>query len=228
MSRVAFDAFVLVYAALFPIVNPLGGAPIFLGLTRNYSTAIQHAIAWRVGVNSFALLVGSMLIGSHVLSLFGLTLPVMRIAGGIVVAAMGWRLLNSQDNPVESQPGDHAGVQDRAALQLAFYPITMPLTVGPGSIATAVALGSTRPLGAHPLSDLVTQGSGAVLGLAAISVTIYICYRYAGEMMSLLGSSGISIFTRLSAFLLFCIGMQIVWNGLSALIPSLATAASAG
>ncbi len=228
MSRAAFDAFVLVYAALFPIVNPLGGAPIFLGLTRGYSTALQHAIAWRVGLNSFALLVGSLLIGSHVLSLFGLSLPVMRIAGGVVVAAMGWRLLNAQDNPMESQPTDHDGVQDRAALQLAFYPITMPLTVGPGSIATAVALGSTRPLGSHPLSELLARGSGALVGLAAISVTIYLCYRYAGEMLRLLGQSGISIFTRLSAFLLFCIGMQIVWNGLSALVPSLAAAAAAG
>lgn len=222
MIRTALDAFVLVYAALFPIVNPLGGAPIFLGLTRDYSASLQHALAWRVGLASFALLTGSLLIGSHVLSLFGLTIPVVRIAGGAIVAAMGWRLLNAQDNPVESHAPDHAGAEDRAALQLAFYPITMPLTVGPGSIATAIALGSTRPIGAHSLSELVAQGIGAILGLLAISVSVYLCYRYAGQMVRFFGASGTSIFTRLSAFLLFCIGVQIVWNGFSALIPALA------
>lgn len=228
MSSEALDAFVLVYAALFPIVDPLGGAPLFLGLTRKYSPAVQRAIAWRVGLSSFGLLVGSLLIGSHVLSLFGLTLPVMRIAGGFVVAAMGWRLLNAQDNPVETVPPDRAGAEERGALQLAFYPITMPLTVGPGSIATAIALGSNRTLGTQPLSALLAQGTGALAGLAAISLTIYLCYRYAGQMMRLLGPSGTSILTRLSAFLVFCIGIQIVWNGLSALIPSLAIAPAIG
>ncbi|MDB5986665.1 MAG: putative antibiotic resistance protein [Nevskia sp.] len=224
MSHTAVDAFLLVYAALFPIVNPLGGAPIFLGLTHTYTPALQQAIAWRVGVGSFALLVGSLLIGSHVLGLFGLTLPVVRIAGGIVVAAMGWRLLNAQDNPVESHAPDHAGAEDRVALQRAFYPITMPLTVGPGSIATAIALGSTRPLGPQPVSGLLAQGIGAIAGLFAISGTVYLCYRYAGHMVRLFGPSGTSIFTRLSAFLLLCIGVQIIWNGFSALIPSLSNA----
>lgn len=226
MSSEIIDAFVIVYAALFPIVDPLGGAPVFLAMTRGYSGALQSAIAWRVGISSFALLVASLLIGSHVLSIFGLTLPIMRIAGGIVVAAMGWRLLNSQDNTVESDQSMPADVEHRAALDLAFYPITMPLTVGPGSIATAIALGSTRPMGDHRVTELLAQGIGAIAGLAAISLTIYLCYRYARQMTRLLGPSGTSVLTRLSAFLVFCIGIQIIWNGLTALLPGLAQVAS--
>ena len=218
MTHAVLDALVLVYAALFPIVNPLGGAPIFLGLTRSFPPKLQRKLALRVGVNSLMLLVGSMLIGSHVLSLFGLTLPVVRVAGGIVVAAMGWRMLNAQDNPVESHPTDPVNAQDKTALDLAFYPMTMPLTVGPGSIATAIALGSNRAADSQPLSALLAQGSGAALGLLAISLTVYLSYRFAGQMVRFLGPSGISIFTRLSAFLLFCIGMQIIWNGVSALL----------
>lgn len=225
MSSEIIDAFVLVYAALFPIVDPLGGAPVFLAMTRGFPAALQSAIAWRVGVSSFALLVASLLVGSHVLSIFGLTLPIMRIAGGIVVAAMGWRLLNSQDNTVESDPSAPADVEHRAALDLAFYPITMPLTVGPGSIATAIALGSTRPMGEHRVTELFAQGIGAVAGLAAISLTIYLCYRHARQMTRLLGPSGTSVLTRLSAFLVFCIGLQIIWNGLTALMPGLAEVA---
>jgi multiple antibiotic resistance protein len=227
MNSATLDAFVLVYAALFPIVDPLAGAPIFLSLTRHYSAALQRAIAWRVGLSSFGLLLASLLFGSHVLTLFGLTLPVMRIAGGIVVAAMGWSLLNAKDNPVESQPSDRSGAEDRVALQLAFYPITMPLTVGPGSIATAIALGSNRPESARSLSALVAEGIGAIAGLVAISLTIYLCYRFAGTIMHLIGRSGASILARLSAFLVFCIGIQIIWNGLSALIPYLASATAA-
>lgn len=220
MSHAIFDAFVLVYAALFPIVNPLGGAPIFLGLTRSYSPQLQRRLARRVGINSFVLLLGSMLIGSHVLSIFGLTLPVVRVAGGIVVAAMGWRLLNAQDNPVESNAADHIAAQDKTVLERAFYPMTMPLTVGPGSIATAIALGSTRASDTRPIGDLLAQGIGATAGLFAISLTVYLAYRFAGPMVRVFGANGIGIFTRLSAFLLFCIGMQIIWNGLSVLLGS--------
>jgi multiple antibiotic resistance protein len=216
------DAFVLTYAALFPIVNPIGNAPIFLRLTAGYSPALQHAIAWRVSVASFGLLAGSLLIGSHVLNLFGLTLPVVRISGGFVVAAMGWRLLNAKDGPLDTRPSDHPEAADREALQRVFYPITMPLTVGPGSITTAIALGSTRSLGAHTISDLLGQGLGALAGLLAISGSVYLCYRYAGHMVRVLGASGISILVRLSAFLLLCIGVQIIWNGLGALMPFLA------
>lgn len=222
MTREIANAFVLTYAALFPIVNPIGGAPIFLSMTYTCAPSLQHTLAWRVGVASFALLTGALLLGSHLLDLLGLSLPAVRIGGGLVVAAMGWRLLNAQANPVELHPDDRASSDDRSELQRVFYPLTMPLTVGPGSIATAIALGSTRPLGPHLDRDVLFQELGALAGLLGISASVYLCYRYASQMTRLLGASGVSIMTRLSAFLLFCIGIQIIWNGLDTLIPGLA------
>ncbi|MBN8980281.1 MAG: NAAT family transporter [Rhizobiales bacterium] len=212
----AVNAFLLVYAALFPIVNPVGTAPIFLRLTRVLSSSERSSSAAAVARNSFLLLLGSLLIGSHVLVFFGITLPIVRIAGGLVVAAFGWRLLHAGE-----EPDDKKNTAAEAGESVdSFYPLTMPLTVGPGSISVAVALGSQRPAPGTDISDFAFVAGGAIAGLAAIAVTIYVCYRFAGNLMAVLGERGSNVLMRLSAFILFCIGIQIVWNGYSALVHS--------
>lgn len=211
----ALNAFLLVYAALFPIVNPVGSAPLFLRMTRGRSEFERRALAQSVGRNSFFLLLGSLFIGSHVLEFFGITLPVVRIAGGLVVATFGWRLLHAPDEP----DADRRNVDtNSAAPSDAFYPLTMPLTVGPGSISVAVTLGSQRPSGTTDITQLAMLGGAAIAGLAAISATIFVCYRYADRIILVLGPRGTDVMMRLSAFILFCIGIQIIWNGYSALM----------
>jgi multiple antibiotic resistance protein len=208
----ALNTFLLVYAALFPIVNPVGGAPIFLGITRHLPEAERHVLARRIALNGFLLLLGSLFVGSHVLSFFGITLPVVRIAGGIVVSAFAWKLLHEGDK-LEDQRG--AATAPPAPLD-AFYPLTMPLTVGPGSISVAITLGSQRPH-APDFPQLALLGGAAVLGLLAIGVTIFLCYRFAERITKGLGERGTNVLVRLSAFILFCIGIQIIWSGYRAL-----------
>ncbi|MEW6254843.1 MAG: MarC family protein [Pseudomonadota bacterium] len=215
----AFNVFLAVFAALFPVVNPLGGAPIFYSLTRDVPPETRALMARKVAIYGFVLLLGSMIIGSHVLTFFGISLPVLRVAGGLVVTFVGWQLLH-QGNPTPERSAprtiDVAQIEGQA-----FYPITMPLTTGPGSIATAVALGAQ--------ADLQASGPGlgaaivvaALLGVVAVSVTIYVAYRYAGDIERFLGANGTNILVRLFAFILLCIGMQIMWVGISALILSL-------
>lgn len=208
---VAVNTFLLVYAALFPIVNPIGSAPLFLGMTESYSGTERIALARRVSINSFLLLCGSLFVGSHVLEFFGITLPVLRIGGGLVVTTFGWKLLNSDTSP------DHNAASNVPMISAdAFYPLTMPLTVGPGSISVAVALGSQRPklLG---IENLLIMGLSATLGLLAISLTIYLCYRFAQRLVAFLGAGGTNVVVRLSAFILVCIGIQIIWSGWTAL-----------
>ncbi len=206
------NTFLLVYAGLFPIVNPIGGAPIFLGLTRHCIEKERNALARRVASGSFFLLLGSLLFGSYVLEFFGITLPVLRIAGGLVVTAIGWKLLQAGDEGVEER-GAHGPVKPAEA----FYPLTMPITVGPGSIAVAIALGSERPHAAD-LTQLALLGGAAVAGLVAIAATVFVCYRFAEETVGALGEQGTDVVVRLSAFILLCIGIEIMWNGLSVLI----------
>jgi len=207
------NAFLLVYAALFPIVNPIGSAPLFLRMTRGRTTAERSVLARSVARNSFFLLLGSLFIGSHVLEFFGITLPVVRVAGGLVVAAFGWRLLHAPEEPDLNNPKVDTGPTIDA-----FYPLTMPLTVGPGSISVAVTLGSQRPMAADDLTHLAMLGGAAVAGLAAIAITIFVSYRFADRIIMFLGARGTDVVMRLSAFILFCIGIQIIWNGLSALL----------
>ena len=211
------NSFLLVYAGLFPIVNPIGGAPIFLGLTRQASDTERAAIAGRVAVNGFFLLLGSVFLGSYVLEFFGITLPIVRIAGGLVVTAFAWRLLHSNDEV--DAPGAVDSAQRGLGLREAFYPLTMPLTVGPGSIAVAITLGSQRPRQpSADLTQLALVGGGGVAGIAAIAASVYLCYRFAEKLTAVLGDNGTNVLVRLSAFILLCIGIEIVWNGYSALV----------
>ena len=206
------SAFLLTFAALFPIVNPLEGAPFFLGLTAGLSSAERRVLAGKAAVNGFALLLGSMALGPWLLEVFGIQLPVVRIAGGLVVAALGWKLLTQE------QWSDHAaGVQAGSANKVgSFYPLTMPLTVGPGSMSVAITIGSRKP-GFTQLSELVEHASGALLGLIAIALSIYLAYRFADNIARLLGQTGLEVLVRLSAFILMCIGIEIIWNGYSTL-----------
>jgi len=205
------NTFLLVYAALFPIVNPVGSAPLFLGMTRFSSEASRNRLAWSVAVNSFFLLLGSLLVGSHVLEFFGISLPVVRIAGGLVVSAFGWKLLNSDARP-DGEPTPSAAIEPES-----FYPLTMPLTVGPGSISVAITLGSQRPI-FKGVADFALLAGAAVTGILAIAISVYLCYRFAENMVARLGKEGTSVVVRLSAFILLCIGIQILWGGLSTLI----------
>lgn len=213
MSAV-FSAFLLTFAGLFPIVNPIEAAPFFLALTPNLSNDERRGLARRVAINGFALLLGSMVIGPWLLVFFGIELPVVRIAGGLVVTALGWKLLT------EEQWSDHgeASVQPGVPRKVgSFYPLTMPLTVGPGSISVAITIGSRKPETEFAFPTIALHAVGAFVGVAAIALSIYIAYRFAGSLARVLGTTGLEVMVRLSAFILMCIGIQIIWNGWSAL-----------
>ncbi len=207
-------AFLVTFAALFPIVNPLEGAPLFYVLTRELPQERQHVLARQVAFNGLALLLGSMVLGPWLLVFFGIELPVVRIAGGLVVTSLGWKLLSQEqwsDHPSHQVPQDamaHAG---------AFYPLTMPLTVGPGSMSVAVSIGSRKPVSGFSLTDFALYGVGAACGLVAVAISIYVAYRFAGNLSRFLGTSGIEVLVRLSAFILMCIGIEFLWSGYLAL-----------
>ena len=217
------NIFVAVFAALFPIVNPLGGAPIFVEMTRACSPAVRAVLARKVALNGFLLLFCSMLVGSRLLTFFGISLPVLRVAGGLVVTFVGWNILNQGNAPAEAASNEAANDVDLMRVEAqAFYPLTMPLTTGPGSIATAVALGTQSAFTNNAsYGVIVIEGLGALCGLAAVSLSVYLAYRYASDIERLLGRNGTNVLVRLFAFILLCIGMQIMWMGIHDLIVSL-------
>jgi len=199
----------LVYAALLPIVNPLGMAPIFASMTAEYDTSVRRTVAMRVAVNGMVLLMASLFIGSYVLDFFGVSIAAVQLGGGLVVAVAGWRILNQQNSSSEHHVD--AVLDDEAILSKAFYPLTMPLTVGPGCIAVALTLGSNIHAETH--LQLIVSALAATLGIVLIGITIFLCYRFSDGLQRLLGPNGTSILIRLSAFIVVCIGIQIMFNG---------------
>ncbi len=212
----AVKTLLLVLSALFPIVNPLGGSPIFLAVTSQHSRETRRLLAWRIALNSFFLLVGSYLVGAHVLSFFGISLPVVQVGGGLIVISTGWAMLKRRDE--EDRTAARRGVHPEDVLRQAFYPLTLPLTVGPGSISVAITLGANSP---HSHTAKITTMVAALIACLLIAISILICYGFADQLARVLGTSGRSVIMRLSAFLLVCIGVQILWNGASALLGGL-------
>jgi multiple antibiotic resistance protein len=210
----AIKVFFLVFSALFPIVDPLSSSPIFLALTRNVSPEQRKKLSRRITLNSFILMLAAYFLGSHVLKFFGVSLPAVQVGGGLVVCALGWALLMQKDGDRNATPD---AVQSTNIFHRAFYPLTLPLTIGPGEISVAITVGAniTHNYGVH-VSILLA----ALLAMALIAVTILLCYGFADWLGRVLGETGTMIVIRLAAFLLLCIGVQIVWNGLDALLES--------
>jgi multiple antibiotic resistance protein len=205
----------LAVGALLPIVDPLGGAPIYLAMTAGLSSAERTKMAKSVAINSFLLLVASVLIGAYVLDFFGLSIPSVQVAGGVVVCMVAWSLLNGPNAPPAVDQNARQTVTPEDLSQRAFYPMTLPLTVGPGSISVALTLGANPPEGFRQL--LLTAFAHAV-GILLVALGVYFCYRYADVILRKLGTTGTSVVVRLTAFILLCIGVQICWNGIHALI----------
>jgi len=200
----------LVFAGLFPIVNPVGMAPIFASMTFPYSADVRRSMAVRIAINGTVLLVASIFIGSYILEFFGISIAAVQFGGGLVVTIAGWHMLNRRTDVAERQ--SDAPQATTEILSKAFYPLTLPLTVGPGSIAVALTLGSNLHSETH--LQLILTSVAAVIGSFLIGLSIYLSYAYADKLEGFLGNTGTSILIRLSAFIVLCIGIQIMFNGL--------------
>ena len=206
----------LILSALFPIVDPLGGSPIFLAMTRDYLPGTRRQLSLRIAMNSFFLLLGSYFIGTHILAFFGISIPVVQVGGGLIVISTGWGLLKQGYD--DDSKGKDKNVQPQDPFRHAFYPLTLPLTVGPGSISVAITLGANAPhhKGFNIIGILV-----AIVGSALLAASIFLCYGFADRLGRILGRTGMTVILQLTSFLLVCIGVQILWNGLHALLATL-------
>ncbi|MBA3974374.1 MAG: multiple antibiotic resistance (MarC)-like protein [Candidatus Solibacter sp.] len=221
---IEFAQTVLVFiAALFPIVNPLGGATIFLTMTSGYPPEARHALARKVAVYGFFILLISMFLGSHVLAFFGVSLPAVQVGGGLLVAASAWGMLHKEEDARSRDASRQDPHQDWE--RHAFYPLTLPLTVGPGSISVALTLGANMTHGLRVQDGdrvpAVWAAVAAMTGITAVCGSVWAAYRSSERISKALGPTGLSIVVRLSSFILLCIGVQIFWNGAARLIAPL-------
>ena len=218
--------FALGFSALLPVINPLGSALIFLGLVGNAPIESYRALARKIAINTVIFFAAIELAGSSVLGFFGISLPIMQFAGGIVIAMIGWSLLNQKDSTPSQEKTDAADAVPaitRAEIhslhEKAFYPFTFPITAGPGCIVVMLTLS------VHATQPTVTQTIIAHLGLflsaIVLSGSVYFCYAHAPGITRAVSPSNAHGILRVIAFILLCIGVQIAWNGLSTLLELL-------
>ncbi len=210
-------AFLLAFPSLFSIINPIGGALIFYGVTKDFSPTDKEKVAALVGVYSLLIMFGALWAGAYVLRFFGVSIDALRIAGGTVVAVSGWRLLTSADPHPDRKGHEHAEEQgaDGDPMQLAFFPLTLPFTTGPGTIAVAITIGAERPSNSFGFVAFVLGASVAAVANAAI---IWIFYRSADRLTNFIGPTARAVIVRLTAFLLMCIGVQILLTAIGDLV----------
>jgi len=213
-----FKFFALAFSALLPVVNPLGSALVFLGFVGNAPPSVFRTLARKIAISTTIFMLVVELVGTGLLQFFGISLPVVQVAGGLVLASMGWTLLNQQQSTTTP---DRAPVKDNfcSVEQQVFYPLTFPVTVGPGCIVVMLTLSAHASMKRGVLENVITH-AGILLALVALSLTVYLCYRYAPKITERVSPATAHGILRIVAFVLVCIGVQITWNGLEVLLKS--------
>lgn len=206
-------AFLLAFPALFSIVNPIGASLTFHQVTEGRTD--RHVLAWRIALNALFILLGSLLLGGYILNFFGVSLGALRVAGGLVVAIRAWGLLMQPE--VNEDRKANAAAPAELQEDVAFFPLTMPFTTGPGAISVAIALASQRPADGH---GVISFFIGVSLAAMLVALAVGVSYRWSYKVLALLGRSGARVLSRLVAFLLLCVGVQIISSGLESLVPT--------
>ena len=200
--------------ALFPVVNPIGTALILFGMTRGVDDQTWKSMSRKIAFYSFLFLSFFFFFGGYILKLFGISIPVVQFSGGIVLALMGWQLLNQK----ESSKTASEDSLDNSRLSIepkAFYPFTFPLTVGPGGMA--VVLTFSAHLNRESRFLVTLEQGAAIVGIALMCVVVSLCYRNLKTMTKRFSAAGALALSKILAFFVLCIGVEIAWAGFKAL-----------
>ncbi|HEY0264724.1 MAG TPA: MarC family protein [Granulicella sp.] len=218
-----WNSFLIAFSALLPLINPLGSALVFLGLAGDVPPSVYRSLARKIAINNIVFLGIFELLGSAILNFFGISLPIVQVSGGIVIAVIGWSVLNEKDSEAtakdkreEAQITSDSGLRDLQAK--AFYPFTFPVTSGPGTLVVLLTL-SARFSSSNSTSTALGH-LGLFIAIVVLSEMVYLCYAYAAKITKAISPSTAHGILRVVAFILLCIGVQIAWNGLAVLLAS--------
>jgi multiple antibiotic resistance protein len=224
-AKSVWISFLLAFTALLPLINPIGSALIFLGLVGDESVEVYRQLARKISVATVLFLIIIEFLGSLLLSFFGISLPVVQVTGGVVIAATAWSLLFENDarentRKKHAEIGDSGSEDDSDLAGKIFYPFTFPITAGPGTLVVMLTL-SAR-VSNKGLTETTAGHAGIVLATAVLCTAVYFCYAYAPKLIKAISPSTVHGILRVIAFILMCIGVQIAWNGISMLAATLA------
>ncbi|HLX86103.1 MAG TPA: MarC family protein [Terriglobales bacterium] len=210
--------FAFAFSALLPLINPLGSAIVFLGLVGNAPPEVFRKLSRRIAITTTLFLLVIELVGAALLRFFGISLPVVQVAGGFVLAAMGWGLLNNSNSAASKEKSDVVTADFRSLDEKVFFPFTFPVTAGPGTIVVMLTL-NAHASQVQVVDDFLSH-LGIFLAAVLLSFGVYLCYRYAPRITQKIAPQTVNGILRVVAFILLCIGVQIAWNGLKVLIKT--------
>jgi multiple antibiotic resistance protein len=196
------SAAIATFLALFPIVNPFGGVPLFFALTADFSSHERSMTALKTSLYVIAILVTFLFFGRFVLNFFGISLPVLNIAGGLIVANTAWGMVTGNERITAAESSEASTKED-----ISLTPMAMPMLSGPGSIGVVMGLA------AH--ADSMIAYLGMVIGIAALGLVVYLFLRLGGPMVKRLGPGATGAINRIFGFLILAIAVQLVWDGMA-------------
>jgi multiple antibiotic resistance protein len=210
--------FALAFSALFPLINPLGSSLVFLGMVGITSGKVYKTLARKIAIATALFLLTMDVGGAAVLKAFGISLPIVQLAGGLVVAAMGWGLLNQKEASAAADPSSIAPDLNDLQRKI-FYPFTFPVTAGPGVLVVTLTLSAHASKGTWV--HIALAQAGVIAGMLLNCIGVFLAYAFAPRITARVSPSTAHGILRVIAFVLLCIGAQIAWNGLSSLIEGL-------
>lgn len=216
-----WKSFLIAFSVLLPLINPLGSALVFLGLAGEAPPEVYRSLARRIAINNIIFLAIIELSGAAILNFFNISLPIVQLTGGMVIAAMGWSVLNERDaRAISRNKQEEAEARGETSTKFieqdAFYPFTFPVTSGPGTLVALLTL--TARISDRSLANNILAHVGVFLSVVVLSVLVYFCYAYAPKITKIIPPSTAHGILRVVAFILLCIGVQIAWNGLAVLL----------
>jgi multiple antibiotic resistance protein len=210
--------FALAFSALLPVINPLGSALVLLGLVGDAPASVFRDLARKIAIRTTLFLAIVELVGTFLLEFFGISLPVVQVAGGLVLASMGWDLLNQHEAKADPDRTAVAETTFGSLEQKIFYPLTFPVTAGPGCIVVTLTLSAHASV-KGALNDAMAH-IGIFLAVVGLSLLVYLCYAYAPKITARVRPQTAHGILRVIAFVLLCIGVQITWNGVESLLKT--------
>lgn len=206
--------------ALFPVVNPIGSAVVLSPFFENLTLKERYKAAFKIAFYAFCICVTALFLGHFILKLFGISIPIVQLAGGLLICKMGWELLSSSPNDEkEHKQVVHSELATKSAYkQLSeklFYPLTFPVTTGAGTISVIFTLSAhATDIGSREYFMNIAATLASVIIMCAL---VFVFYANSRSIIHSLGKSGEVIINRISAFLIFCVGLQISYSGVSEL-----------
>jgi len=201
-----FQAIPIAFLALFPLVNPVGAIPLFCTLTSNATNEHRKKMVFKIAINVIIVLIVFLFVGKLLLDFFGISLSVLKIAGGLIVAHSAWEMVTSKNKLTDDEEGELDSKED-----ISFTPMAMPMLSGPGSIG--IVIGLTSPVYVSSLPYYLGFSAGIVL----LGLTVYIILFASLKLFKIMGKTGIGVMNRIMGFFILAMAVEIIYEGIKAL-----------